>query len=438
MTKLRALWHRTVDSLWFLPAVMTFTGGVLAILLIRFNDDILGDVEPQDLWWLFGGSAEGAQGVLGAIAGSIMTVTGVVFSVTIVALQLASSQFTPRVLRTFTADRANQVVLGVFIGTFTYTLIVQRTLRSETDGMDAFVPNVAVTGAVVLALTSIGFLIFFINHAARAIQASVIIDAVARDTLRVVANVFPERRIKPDAAPPIDVAASLEGEWCPVLTRKAGYIQDVDTAHLADLARRHQVTIRTEHEVGLYVLPGQALAAIWPAADARDIDAEILDAFVLGFERTPHRDVKLGVVELMDIAVKALSPSVNDPTTALNAIERLGEVLLELAWRKRGDDVETEGGRVLVIRRLPTLADTVDLAFNQVRRFAADNPSVSIRLMDTLADLAVLAPADSRAPFIEHLLAVKQSAELAISDPGDLVRVSNVASRALARANAAA
>jgi uncharacterized membrane protein len=130
MARLKALWFRITDSLWFVPAILTLTGATAAILLVRLNDSILGDLDPTTRWWAFGGSPEGASGVLSAIASSIITVTGVVFSVTIVALQLASSQFTPRVLRQFTADRANQIVLGVFIGTFTYTLLVQRTIRS--------------------------------------------------------------------------------------------------------------------------------------------------------------------------------------------------------------------------------------------------------------------------------------------------------------------
>jgi uncharacterized membrane protein len=187
MARIRALWSGIIDSLWFLPAVMTAAGGALALVLVRLDASVVGPLESSDLGWLFTGGAAGARGVLAAISGSLITVTGVVFSVTIVALQLASSQFTPRVLRQFMSDRANQLVLGVFIGTFTYSLLVQRTVRAVLEeGGTAFVPSVSVTVAVILALVSIGFLIFFIDHAARSIQADVILQRVTHDTLDAI------------------------------------------------------------------------------------------------------------------------------------------------------------------------------------------------------------------------------------------------------------
>ncbi|MBA2243389.1 MAG: DUF2254 domain-containing protein, partial [Gemmatimonadetes bacterium] len=172
LARLTMVWVKVRDSLWFLPALLTLLASGLAMLVVELEKRgvlALGDSDH----WLLGGGAEGARGVLSAIAGGLITVTGVVFSVTIVALQLASSQFTPRVLRNFTADRSNQLVLGVFIGTFTYTLLVLRTVRSPTPDQEAFIPRIAVALAVGLVLLSIAFLIFFINHAARSIQVSV-------------------------------------------------------------------------------------------------------------------------------------------------------------------------------------------------------------------------------------------------------------------------
>jgi uncharacterized membrane protein len=305
MEKLRSAWHKVVDSLWFVPGVFTVAAGTLAVLLVRYNDEIIGDSDVADVWWLFGGSAEGAKSVLESISGSIITVTGVVFSVTIIALQLASSQFTPRVLRQFMADRANQVVLGVFIGTFTYTLLVQRTVRSG-EVSDEFIPAVAVTGAVALALTSIGFLIYYINHAARSIQASVIIDGAVKDTLRAVQRMFPERVAAPDE-PAQDMAINRTDEPGPVAARSAGYVQALDRPGLRRLARDRNVTVRLEAEFGGHVLPGQQIMSVWPANAIDDELAEALcGALVLGSERTPHQDIEHGIIELMDIAVKAI------------------------------------------------------------------------------------------------------------------------------------
>ncbi|HUO86446.1 MAG TPA: DUF2254 family protein, partial [Thermoanaerobaculia bacterium] len=157
----RHLWNRISSSLWFVPSALTVAGAVLAPAMVLVDIRWLSPEKLGELWWLFGGSPEGARGVLVAIAGSLITVTGVVFSITIVALQLASSQFTPRVLQNFTGDRGNQVVLGVFVGTFTYTLLLLRTVRSAADDAGpGFVPAAGVTVAVVLALVSIGCLIY--------------------------------------------------------------------------------------------------------------------------------------------------------------------------------------------------------------------------------------------------------------------------------------
>ena len=435
MARLKAFWFNLVDSLWFVPAVLTGIGAAGALLLVRFNDALLGEVDPTTRWWAFGGTAEGAAGVLSAIASSIITVTGVVFSVTIVALQLASSQFTPRVLRQFTADRANQIVLGVFIGTFTYTLLVQRTLRTG-NGQDAFVPNVAVTVAVVLALVSIACLIFFINHAARSIQAAVIIDSVTVDTLKSMRSVFPERTKGDDDEPLIDAAQFTDGrddEPCEVTCARAGYIQEIDRPALKKVAMQHHLLIRMDVEIGRYALAGEPVMTVWPAEDVTaEARREMRGALVLGMERTPHQDVKLGVIELMDIAVKAMSPSVNDPTTALNAIDRLGEILLELAWRKRGDLVEhSDNNRPILILRRPRLEDTLGIAFDQIRHYAASNPTVAIALTRLLGRLAGMTPANARAVFVEQLLEVKSSAEREISDPVDRRRYDGAAAEAL-------
>ena len=174
-------WFDWQQSLWFLPAILTVVSTVLALSLVRL-DQSLALAPRGNYTWAFGGGAFGARGVLEAIAGSMITVTGTVFSITIVALQLASSQFSPRVLRTFTSDRGVQIVLGVFVGTFTYCLLVLRSVRSELEHNSAFVPSVSVTVAVVLALLSIGCLIYYIHHVARSIQVAIVAKLVAEDT----------------------------------------------------------------------------------------------------------------------------------------------------------------------------------------------------------------------------------------------------------------
>jgi uncharacterized membrane protein len=439
MEKLRALWHDVTDSLWFLPGLLTLAGGALAVLLVKYNDAILGDIAADDVWWVFGGTSGGAMSVLEAIAGSIITVTGVVFSVTIIALQLASSQFTPRVLRQFMADRSNQLVLGVFIATFTYALIVLRTVRSGDE--NEFVPAVAVTAAVLLALTSIGFLIYFIDHVARSIQAAVIIDSVTTSTLGVVGVVYPdtvpdcddpERPFADELTPGDDVDAYE------VRATKAGYVQAIDRRRLAGMAREHDLLIRMEIEIGAYLLPGQVVMRAWPGTSVNaGVSDELFDGVVLGLERTPHQDVKHGIIEIMDIAVKGMSPSVNDPTTAANSIQRLGEVLLDVAWRQGGDSVERDDdGRLRLIIRRPRLDDTVDLAFNQIRHYSSANASVMITLINTLAELSALSPHAVRPAFTSQLEAAIRTARSSITDPTDRDRLEKAAAAATERARA--
>jgi uncharacterized membrane protein len=435
MEKLRALWYGVIESLWFLPTLFTLAGAAVAITLVRFNTVILQALGGTDLWWVFGGTAGGARSVLESISGSIITVTGVVFSVTIVALQLASSQFTPRVLRRFMADRVNQTVLGVFIGTFTFTLLVQRTVRSEEAG-EEFVPQVAVTVAVLLALTSIGFLIFFINHLARSIQASVIIDSVAENALHVVRTVYPEKRAHGAADPPSltleEMAAGWEGDLARVRAKRAGYLQDIERGTIRRLAETHDLRVAVEVEIGDYVLPDQEVMRVWPEARVTgELRSSLVSTLVLGLERTPHQDPGQGLLELMDIALKGLSPGINDPTTALNALQRITEVWLELAWRIDGDTADgADEGRARLILRRATLRELVDVSFSQIRHFGADNPTFAIASISLMARLSVLSPPAARALFLHHLETLIATAQARTSDPEDVHRIEKAAARA--------
>jgi uncharacterized membrane protein len=217
------------------------------------------------------------------------------------------------------------------------------------------------------------------------------------------------------------------------VSHRSGYIQEVDWSALLTIAEQKHLFVRMDVEIGRYLLAGDAVMSVWPAADLdAGTERQLSDAIVTGMERTPHQDLKLGVIELMDIAIKAMSPSVNDPTTALNAIDRLGEILLELAWRKRGDLVHlSDRGRPLVIARRPRLEDTIGLAFDQVRHFAAGNPTVAIALTRLLGRLAALSPESARAAFVEHMHEVKTSAELRIDDPVDRRRYDAAAGEAM-------
>jgi uncharacterized membrane protein len=436
--RLASAWAGARDSLWFVPGLGAVLGASLALVAVRVPNPG-GDLAWLEAW-LFGGGVEGARGVLSTIAGSLITVTGVVFSVTVVALQLASSQFSPRVLGGFVADRVNQVVLGVFIGTFTYTLLVLRTIHSEGADRETFVPQVGVTLALVLLLASIGALIVFIDHAARSVQASVILERETRRTLARMEAVFPEPRA---LAPPVgvDPPAAAPGVPAAVAAGSAGYLQSVDADALGELARASGLTVRTELLVGAFALPGTTLASVWPAgAVDDDVTATVRAAFALGPERTPEQDVELGILALADIAVRALSPGLNDPTTAMHAIDRLAQLLAALAPRvaptavRRAD--EGRGARVIV--RQTTFDRAVGLAFDQIRHYGVSDPGVARRLLGVLGELAGATEADARQAIAAQAEAIARAARRALADPVDAADVERLAERLAERVRGAA
>ena len=431
-SRLALAWARVRDSLWFVPGIAVVTGTVLAMLAVQVPTPST-ESELARIW-LFGGGAEGARGVLSAIAGGLITVTGTIFSVTIVALQLASSQFTPRLLGSFMADRVNQAVLGIFIGTFTYTLLVLRTIRSAAEDRVELVPHVGVTIALLLLLLSVGALVLFIDHAARSIQASVILHRESRRALARVEALFP-RRVG-EAADDVGAAGGADeaaGAPAVVAADAAGYLQAVHGEALWPLAERGggPLTVRMEVHVGAFVFPGKPLAVVWPASrcDA-EVAAAVRSAFALGAERTSEQDVEFGLVELSDIAVRALSPGINDPTTALHCIDRLTEVLAALGTRARPSPWRASPDGLVRLRVQDTDFDrALGIAFDQIRHYGASNPAVAAKLLASALDLAAVVPAARRRSLAETADAVLRAARREVDDPPALARLEALASR---------
>lgn len=431
----RLAWSRVRDSLWFVPAIASVLSVALAALTVRADEltYVPGLIRQQ---LLFGGGVDGARGVLSAIAGSIITVTATVFSVTIVALQLAGSQYTPRVLRSFLADRPNQLVLGTFIGTFTFAMLVLRTVRGEEDGHPAFVPAFAVSVAVGLAMLSIAALIFFINHAARSIQLSVILERETNRTLARIDEMFP-CPAPADAAdgvpPPALPAPPADAEVLEVTATEGGYVEAVHVERVVAAAEAVDVTVRMTRRVGEYVIAGEDVAIAWPAAhcDAQLV-AQVRRAVLLGGERTPEQDPEFGVVEISDIAVRAMSHAINDPTTAMLCIDRLAELLVHLGRRqipappRRG-----RGGRARFVPLGTTFDRALGLAFDQLRFFAAGNPPVMRKLVDALGRIRELVPADRHAAIEAHLDAVIRGARHEMENPADFGAVRELAERTM-------
>ncbi len=383
--RLGARWSEVRSSLWFVPTLMALGAVALATGTVWLDQHGVGS--PDTDWFILIAGAEGARGVLSTVAGSIITVTGVVFSITIVVLQLASSQFSPRVLRSFTEDRANHLVLGVFIGTFIYSLLVLRTVRSEFADYSRFVPTLSVNTAVLLAVISMGFLIYFINHIARAIQAENIIARVTRDALEVVERLYPEEL--GEGAEPEETHAYQQAPAEPVVAAsRSGYLQRIDPDLVMKFAQTHDVVLRIEPRIGAFIVKGDAVISVVTGAGATLPEREIKDAFVIGAERTRDQDVERGLIELTDIAIRAMSPGINDPTTAMACVHRLTEIFMQLG-SQRFPPVVRKGtdGAVRVIAPRADFVELLRLAYDSIQLHSQANPMVMATLETSLRRL---------------------------------------------------
>lgn len=428
-TKLGILWEQLGTSLWFLPSVMTLGALALAAATVAL-DTSLQVSRGSDLYLAFGGGVGGARGILGAIVSTMITVTGVIFSITIVALQLASSQFTPRVLRNFMADRISQVVLGMFIGTFTYALLVLRTVRSPVEDGTAFVPSMSVGVAMLLALLSIGFLIVYIHHSARSIQVPVILSRAVSETTSLIDRLFPETVGEP-SPPPSDRPAGVSTV---VTTSESGYLQAVDEDGIITIPGERQLVIWMEPRVGEFVLPGAPLATVWPAEaiDCETIRA-IRQAFILGQERTLQQDVELGFRQIIDIAVRALSPGVNDPTTAESCLDRLAEILVRLGNRRMPRPSRTgANGRITFVARETTFERIAESCLQPLRHYGIEDAAFAGHLLRTVGRVGALVPPDRRVTLAKLAREILDDAIATLDRPEDQRRVRDVALVALA------
>ena len=429
-TRISSWWLALRESLWFVPTLCTVLAMLLAVLLVRLDRTLQLDQRADLPWWIFGGGPDGVRAVLGAIAGTTITVTGVVFSITIVALQLASSQFSPLVLRGFRADRGNQIVLGFFIGTFTYALLVLRSVMAPEQGSPGFTPVMATSVAIGLVLISVALLIYFIHHAARSVQASTIIDRASQDTLSLINHLYPDDIGKPATSPP-----PLLPDEPPavIVSTEGGYFQAVDEDALFHLSEEQTLVVRVEDFPGDFLFPGSPLVSVWPATSVdAEVEATVRAAFIIGPERTLQSDVELGIQQLADIAIKALSPGINDPTTAMQCTDRLAEALVHLGRRHRPWPVRTgEHGIARVVVTGPPFERLVDVAFAQIRAYGAGDFAVGAHLVTTLGRMAALVPADRRATLEHQARLVLESARGELTVPADAERVERAASWAL-------
>ncbi|PKW25989.1 DUF2254 domain-containing protein [Phycicoccus duodecadis] len=376
-------WEATWRPFWVLPSTITLLAVVAATVLPVLDDRVLGDVP-----FVFDGNVDSARSLLSTIASAMISVTGLVFSITLVVMQLASSQFTPRLLGSFLASRTVQVTLGVFTSSFVFSLMVLRTIRG---GDTVVVPQVSVTVAFLLVLTSVALFFAFIHHITQSIQVVEVIDRVAAGTARVLGAGSDEEWREGTAGAP--VWSPIAGPTVVVTTGSGhGCVQRIHYSHLVECAERSGVLVELMTRVGEVRHQGQELALVHGAgADDRVVDA-VRAAIGLGRERSLPQDPEFGVRQLVDIAERALSPAVNDPTTAVQVLDELHRLLRVAAARPDRSPHLVDGhGVVRVLDRPTGFARLLDLAVDEIAHYGADDLQVPARIEGVLADLAGMA-----------------------------------------------
>lgn len=405
MIRREAIREYTAGSLWVLPLLAAvaalFAGSLLSLVEIEPGSAL----EPL----LFQGTADDARALLTAIAGTVITVIALVLGLTVVALQLSSTQFSPRLLRNFLRDRPNQIVLSLFVATFTFAAAGLYTVGVSAGERTTDYPRLAVSGAILMLFVSLAAVLLFADHLAHSIQIDSITRTVERRALAVVASA--PGRVEEEVPTPPGWAVSIPAS-------RSGYLQAAHPEQLLPLAIEHGVTVRLRRRVGEHVVAGTTLAWVWqpsaaaPAPDPEPFRHGLESAVGIGFERTFEQDAALGIRQLVDLSCKALSPAINDPYSAVQAVDHLTVIFCALAVRPLGADVASDpAGRAAVIVPGRRFGEYLSTMCGLIRRYGAREPTVLLALLRLLAACAeVVRPDPARWAVIE------QQAELILQD----------------------
>lgn len=388
-----ALKDATRSQLWPLPVVSVVLALVAGLTLPYLDATVDASLPDWLSAVIFGGDAGAARTVLDAVSSSLITVTSLTFSLTVVTLQLASSQFSPRLLRTFTSDMFVQATLGVFLATFTYSLTVLRTVRSTDAAVPEFVPRVAVTLSFVLAIASVIVLVVFLAHLARQIRVETMLNDVHQDastTLRATLH-------QPDPSPdgPTHVPQTPPEAW-KMMAPGSGFLVRVDQQALLQTCLDLDVIVVLDTHIGASMVDGSPIGSAWSASGGvadedlhNRLQQRLATAVHTGIERTAVQDIGYGLRQLTDVANKALSPGINDPTTAVHTLGHISALLCELTAYDLGPVLLCDDDqRTRVVLHRPDLETLVDVAITQPRRYGAADPQVTHRLFQLLTELA--------------------------------------------------
>jgi uncharacterized membrane protein len=415
-------WIQLKTSLWFVPALMTAGGGAIAVSALRIDSDLLP--EGERVWWLYSGKPDSASELLSTLLSSIITMATLAVSITMVVLTLAASQLGPRLIRSFIGNRRTQVSLGFFIMTIVYLLLVYRRVDDHLDVDN--VPHVAITLGSALSLTCVFLLLFHVHHLASSIVSDTVINRVGDELDGILHRLLPE----PGSTAPRD--AWPEGDTLSVAggalsLPRGGYVQTIDYGTLVEVAHGCDVVLTLRFRAGWHLLAGGSHVLVHPEGRANDeLAARIATAVILGTDRTPTQDLEFSIRQLVEIALRALSPGINDPYTAVAVIDRLAASLALAMQRDMEPALHRDGdGAVRVVARPSTFTGLVDRSFNEIRQSASGTPAILIHLLDAIADLACFARTrEQRDALARHAAMIASAGDRTIKEEQDLMAIS--------------
>jgi uncharacterized membrane protein len=396
---LQADWRREAirTNLWVVPAAEVVVMSVLFVVTYAIDRAAYhGTLHLPS--WVLSGTADSARQILTAVAAAIITVVGIVFSITIVALTLTSTQFGPRMLRNFIRDRGTQVTLGTFVATFFYAILTLVSVGSGSAG--DFVPHLSITVALVMTLADLAVLVYFINHIASMIQLPQVIAGIAHDLTREIdaagdGNPF---GVGARRGPSSDELLNrINASGVVIRTPSSGYLQVIRHDTLLKIASSANAVIHLPYRPGHFLVRGQLLASVWPADAAEDVEKNLQRGHVTGPYRTLTQDISFGFDQLVEIALRALSPAVNDTFTALTCIDWLGDCLCRISTTWRPQRIRRdETGQIRVIAYQADFDRLVERAFEKIRQSSDGMPAVMIRQLDALTKIIEQTPSRQR------------------------------------------
>ena len=420
----RTVWASVKGSLWGLPMLMMLGGATLAIgaLQIRL------DTGQSGVWWLYGGSAKEAPEFLASLVSSMITMGTLAISITMVVLTLAAQQLGPRLIQSFMSDWRTQSALGLFLTTIVYLLLVLRAVYGDVN--ETGVPNIAVTIGTAFVLASVVVLLFFVHHLARSIVSDTVIERVGAALDGAIQRFLPDEPRGEGYQPP----PALPPDAAPLSLRRGGYLQAIDHDALVACARVHDAVIALHHQAGDHILAHGTHGVVSPrSALTPDFLRKLEDSFVLGTERTPVQDLEFSIRQMVEVALRALSPGVNDPFTANAVIDRLALSIGHMMSRGPARSVwRDKSGAVRLIAPASNFEGILDIAFNQIRQLGQNQTAVLIRLLEKLEQLGALAAEDQRPAIAKHILMVVAAGRRTIDEDNDLRSLNDRTQRALA------